>query len=196
MGDCSASNTYLAKITSAKYATYGAVNDAIDYTSASGLKAYIAKVEDNKVKLTEVTKVPANTAVVLYHETAGTYTLSTTTEDTDNVTANELKISDGTVSDGTVTGSNIDVLANKTPNGVGFYKLASGQKVLAGKAYLLVPQVVSGSRSFIGIGDDTGDGLCLTRHGQEQQQYQKVQKRLLHIIGVNLRNILGVNLRI
>ena len=48
----------------------------------------------------------------------------------------------------------------------------------------------------LGIGDDTGDGLCLTRHGQEQQQYQKVQKRLLHIIGVNLRNILGVNLRI
>ena len=152
MGTCSASNTYLAKVTGAKYATYGAVNDAIDYSKTSGLKAYIAYVEDNKVKLTEVTKVPANTAVVLYHETAGTYTLSTTTEDTDNVSANKLHISDGTVEG---DGSTIYVLANKTPNGVGFYLLQNGKKVLAGKAYLSVSSGVATACEFIGIGDDT-----------------------------------------
>ena len=170
MGTCSASNTYLAKITDAKYATYGAVNDAIDYTSASGLKAYIAKVEAGVVKLTEVSKVPANTAVVLYAETAGTYTLSTATGTTDNVSANQLQISDGTkTSDGTIY-----VLAKKD-DVVGFYRLESGQKVLAGKAYLEVP---SGSRSFIGFGDDTtGIDEAISKTEEVRSDYYDLQGR-------------------
>ena len=153
MGECSASNTYLAKVTSAKYATYGAVNDAIDFSTAdpSGLKAYIACVDGGKVKLTEVSKVPANTAVVLYADVAAatSYTLSTATGATDVVSANELKISNGTVEgDGSIY-----VLANKN-DVVGFYKLASGKKVLAGKAYLQIPSE-SPALEFIGFGDGT-----------------------------------------
>ena len=155
MGECSASNTYLAKVTAAKYATYGAVNDAIDYSTAapSGLKAYIAYVEDNKVKLTEVSKVPANTAVILYAdvETTTEYTLSTTAGTNDDVSANKLHISDGS----TVTGdaNTIYVLANGT-SGVGFYLLQSGDKLAAGKAYLVVSGGVASARQFIGFGDD------------------------------------------
>ena len=63
---------------------------------------------------------------------------------------NELKVSDGTVTGST---GNIYVLANKTPDGVGFYKLGSSVTVPAGKAYLSVP---ASSRQFIGFGDDNG----------------------------------------
>ena len=148
MGECSASNTYLAKVTNLNYATYGSVNDAIDYSATSGLKAYIAKVDGNKVKLTEVKKVPANTAVVLYAEIAGTYTLSTTAGATDDVTGNQLHISDGTAKG---NGSTIYVLANDS-KGVGFYLVEDGSAITAGKAYL---EVSSGAPQFIGFGGDT-----------------------------------------
>ena len=154
MGTCSASNTYLAKVTSAKYATYGAVNDAIDFSTAdpSGLKAYIAYMEAGVVKLKEVSKVPANTAVVLFADVteATSYTLSTTTEATENVDANQLHVSDGNV---TGNGSTIYVLANKTSHGVGFYKFKNGSTVPAGKVYLQIPSV-SSVPEFFGFGDD------------------------------------------
>ena len=157
MGTCTAKPAkYQVTVSAAKYATFGDLGspDVINYGSAdpSGLKAYIAYVEDSKVKLEEVSKATANTAVILYAdvETATSYTVNTTDESVSTTThTNQLQISDGTVEG---DGSTIYVLANKT-KGVGFYLLTSGQKVLAGKAYLKVTG--SGSRSFIGIGDDT-----------------------------------------
>ena len=156
MGTCTAKPAkYQVTVSTAQYATFGDLGspDVIDYGSAdpSGLKAYIAYVEGSKVKLEEVSKATANTAVILYADVtkATSYTV-TTTEASASTTAhtNDLKISDGTIeSDGSIY-----VLANKT-KGVGFYLLTPGQKVLAGKAYLKVTG--SGSRSFIGIGDDT-----------------------------------------
>ena len=138
-----------ATVSSLKWATYG-VNAPIDYSATSGLTAYIAKVEDNKVKLTEVNKVPANTAVILYADvnTNTEYTLTPTAEVTDNVTANQLRVSDGTV-----TGNGtIYVLANGS-NGVGFYRVTNGSAITAGKAYL---DVSSGTApQFIGFGDNT-----------------------------------------
>ena len=155
MGTCTAKPAkYQVTVSTAKYATFGDLGspDVIDYGSAdpSGLKAYIAYVEDNKVKLTEVKKVPANTAVVLYADVtvATSYTVTTTNESADNVSANELKISDGTVEGNEST---IYVLADGT-HGVGFYLLQSGDKLAAGKAYLKVPG--DAARQFIGFGDD------------------------------------------
>ena len=131
-------------IGSAGYATFG-YPVALDLTD---IEAYTAAVSGDKVVLTSVKgkKIPANTGIIL--EGSGDVTIPLTTEATDNITGNELLVSDGTVtSEGTIY-----VLANKD-KGVGFYKLTSGQKVLAGKAYLEVTG--SPSRSFIGFGDDT-----------------------------------------
>ena len=133
-----------ATVSSLQWATYG-VNAPIDYSATSDLKAYIAYVDDGKVKLTEVNKVPANTAVVLYAETAGTYTLSTATGDTYDVSANELKISDGTV---TGDGNTIYVLAN-VDDVLGFYLVEDGSAITAGKAYLKVDDGTP-ARQFIG----------------------------------------------
>ena len=154
IGDCYVvARPITATVTDAKYATF-AVGAAIDYstTAPSGLKAYIAYVEDNKVKLTEVSKVPANTAVILYAdvETNTEYTLSTTAETTDDVSANKLHVSDGTV---TGDESTIYVLANGN-HGIGFYLLKSGDKLVAGKAYLKVQNGAAQVRQFIGFGDN------------------------------------------
>jgi hypothetical protein len=93
------------------------------------MAARTAKVEGGKVVLTAVAKAAANTPVII-KAAAGTYNLAYA-ESADAVTGNELLASDGTVAaDGTIY-----VLANKT-KGAGFYKLADGEKVPAGKAYL------------------------------------------------------------
>ena len=158
MGTCTAKPAkYQVTVSAAKYATFGDLGspDVINYGSASpsGLKAYIAYVNGDKVKLEEVSKASANTAVILYADVtvATSYTV-TTTDESASTTAhtNELHISDGTV---TGNESTIYVLANGT-KGVGFYLLKNGDALAAGKAYLEVSGGVASSRQFIGFGDD------------------------------------------
>ena len=135
-------------ITDAGYATY-VTTAATDFSMTDGIKAYIAKVNTTWVELTEVTKVPAGTGVIL-EGTAADYTLLPTTETTDDVTSNELKVSDGTVMGDEST---IYVLANGD-NGVGFYLLKNDAHVATGKAYLEVT-ASSDVRQFIGFGGET-----------------------------------------
>ena len=140
-----------ATVSAAKYATF-TTPAAIDFSQTAGLTAYIAKKSGDKIALTEVTKVEANKAVILYADVdaATNYTLVTTDETTDDVSANELKVSDGSV---TGDASTIYVLANGN-NGVGFYLLKSGSTVTAGKAYLQITSSSSApAREYIGFGD-------------------------------------------
>lgn len=138
-------------ITDAGYATY-VTTAATDFSLTYGITAYIAKVNDSWVELTEVTKVPAGTGVIL-KGAATSYTLQPTTESTNNVTDNDLLVSDGTVA---ADQSTIYVLADGN-KGVGFYLLNNGY-VHAGKAYLKVPANAN-ARQFIGFGDDTTTGI-------------------------------------
>ena len=90
-------------------------------------------------------KIPANTGIIL--EGSGDVTISLTTEATDDITGNELLVSDGTVEgDGTI------FVLGQNGGKVGFGKLKSGDVLAAGKAYLTIPNE---SRSFIDIGDGT-----------------------------------------
>ena len=162
-----------ATVSSLKWATYG-VNAPINYSATSGLKAYIAYVDGEKVKLTEVSKVPANTAVILYADvnTNTEYTLTPTAEATDIVSANELKISDGTVEG---DGSTIYVLANGD-NGVGFYLVEDESAITAGKAYLKVSGETA-ARQFIGFGDNA-TGIDNIEHSTPHiEQYYDLQGR-------------------
>ena len=131
------------------YATFG-YPFAVDLSGLSeGQDAYTVTVIGDKAQLTSVKgkRIPANTGIIL--EGSGNVTIPLTTDATDDITGNELLVSDGNV---TGDGSTIYVLADGG-NGVGFYLLKSDKKVLAGKAYLEVSG--SNSHSFIGIGDDT-----------------------------------------
>ena len=130
-------------ISSAGYATFG-YPVALDLT---GIEAYTAAVSGDKVVLSSVKgkKIPANTGIIL--EGSGDVTISLTTEATDDITGNELLVSDGTVEgDGTI------FVLGQNGGKVGFGKLKSGDVLAAGKAYLTIPNE---SRSFIDIGDGT-----------------------------------------
>ena len=118
-----------------------------------GVTAYSAKVMGNYVKLTKVTAAPAKTAVIIEAE-PGTYKIPTL-ESAADLSDNDLLYSDGSITgDGTIY-----VLANKNSK-VGFYKLANGVKVPAGKGYL---KVAAGAPDFLGFGGETtgiSDGRC------------------------------------
>ena len=135
-------------IGSAGYATlgYGAALDLTDidaYTvTVSGTTATLNSIKDKKI--------PAGTGIIL--KGSGDVTIPLTTEDTDEITGNQLLVSDGTV---TSDGSTIYVLAKGT-SGVGFYKLANGATIAAGKAYLQISGGVAQAPAFIGFGDGNG----------------------------------------
>ena len=139
----------LVAISNAEYATYVTTAET-DFSLTDGITAYMANVNGGKVELNEVSKVPAGTPVVVKGN-AGDYTLHYTLAETDDISANELLVSDGTV---TGDESTIYVLANGN-NGIGFYLLRNGGKVAEGKAYL---SVTAGANAlpFIGFGDTTG----------------------------------------
>ena len=132
-------------VTSAGYATC-VTKAKTDFSKTDGITAYIASVNGSKVKLTEVTKVPAGTGVIL-KGAATDYTLQPTTEAPDDITGNELLVSDGTV-----TGDGTIYVLGQNEGKVGFGKLKSGDVLAAGKAYL---KISNESRSFIDIGDGT-----------------------------------------
>ena len=111
-----------------------------------GVEAYAADLQGEKVVLTKVDAVPANTGVIL-KAAAGKYVLPFA----ESAAAFE---TDLLVSDGSITGdaSTIYVLANGE-KGIGFYKLNNDKKVEAGKAYLYIG---GSARGFIGFEGATG----------------------------------------
>ena len=142
----------------AGYATFG-YPFAVDLGGLSeGQDAYTVTVSGTTATLTSVKgkKIPANTGIILEGTNGDAISLPLTTEATDEITGNALLVSDGTV---TGDGS-IYVLANGG-SGVGFYKLASDKKVLAGKAYLQISGGAASARPFlaIGNGDDNTTGI-------------------------------------
>lgn len=112
--------------------------------------AYAAKYNGTSVTLTEVTEVPANTGVII-EASKGDYK-APVIESATAINENDLLVSDGSV----VGNGNIYVLANGD-EGVGFYKLKVGDKVPAGKAYLVITAT---SRDFFSLnGDDETTGI-------------------------------------
>ena len=132
-----------ATITSAGYATF---SSKYAVSIPDGVEAYAAKLEGDKVTLTKVDAVPANTGVIL-KAAEGIYNLPV-------VASADPIDTDLNISDGSVTGdeSTIYVLGDGK-NGVGFYWLKSGNTLEAGKAYLLIG---GGARGFIGFEGATG----------------------------------------
>ena len=143
-------------ISSAGYATFG-YPVALDLT---GIEAYTAAVSGDKVVLSSVKgkKIPANTGIIL--EGSGDVTISLTTEATDDITGNELLVSDGTV-----TGNGSIFVLGQNGGKVGFGKLKSGDVLAAGKAYLKVTG--SDSPSFIDI-DDNVTGIQQVKGSKSQ----------------------------
>lgn len=117
----------------------------LDFTN-SGLKAYLASYANDAVTYTEVTKVPANTPVLVYGDEAKEYTTDflKQSDTADDVTANGLQGSatETTICDGTQYGLGV------VDGQLGWYKMESGS-LAAGKAYLTI--TAAGAKSFYAL---------------------------------------------
>lgn len=136
-------------IGSAGYATY-CCDNAVDYTKTYGLVAYKAKYDSEKkmIVLAKVSKVPANTPVVLKGE-GGLYGFPTVKSVPEAITDNDLKVA---TADMTCT-NNMWILVKKS-TGVGFAPATPGTTLAKGKCYLVIESAAS-SR-FLPFDETTG----------------------------------------
>lgn len=112
-----------------EYATLSSKN-ALDFTD-SNIDAYVASsISGNQVNMTKVTQVPALTG--LFIKTSNDY--AKVISDAAAINNNYLKASDGTEVAASTSSLYHYVLADQ--NGIGFYNLATGVTIPAGKAYL------------------------------------------------------------
>ena len=134
-------------ITAAKYATYCPVVD-LDF-STTDVTVYKAKVEGNVAKFTEVTDglVKAGEGVILYCETADTYSIPATTGATE-LSNNELVgVTERTQVDWNV-GTKYNYILQQSGSGIVFNK-ATGAYLTANRAYLSTTyNVGSGAREL------------------------------------------------
>lgn len=120
-------------------------------------KVYIAKYVEPSVILTPCSVVPSWTPVIV-EATAGDHVFRSTTADPDDCSTNDLKLqwSDKEVNDENY--GTIFALGMKS-SVVGFYKVAKGQSVPAGKAYLVITETQA--RDVIGFGFDDDEPTAI-----------------------------------
>ncbi len=126
------------KIGQYKWATF-CYNRALDFTN-TGVSAYIVTGSEGESTITKepVTKVPANTGLLLKAE-QGTYSIPVTAEETDDVTANKLvPVLTGSVTVNAGTEGNVNYILTVKSGQVVFAWVSSSYSpvVTAGKAYL------------------------------------------------------------
>ena len=138
-----------------KYATYCS-NEGLDF-SASDVKAYTAKVDGNKVVLTQVANdiVPANTGVILYCETAGNYDIPVI-KTSATVSDNEMV---GVTESTPVAWTTDDKYNYILQNGV--FNNANGGNLKANRAYLHTTYDVTatGARALVMVFDGETTGI-------------------------------------
>ena len=142
------------------FATYSAVK-AINVDGI--VTAYGAKYDGSKIVLTPVTKIPANTGVII-EAAAGTYTIPAINSASALGSSNELQVSNGSV---TGNGSTIYALGKKGTK-VGFIKVADGVTIPAGKAYLVIS---ASARDFIGFDEDATGIEVVQQEAKADTQY-------------------------
>ena len=136
-------------ISSATWASFSS-DMALDFTG-TGVTAYIAKAKDaNNVTLTEITKVPANTGIVV-NGTAATHDIPVLSGEADATTDNLLQpwLTAGTPSDAEYYTLAVD--GSNNPK----FKKSSGGTLAAGKAYLVVAGALAPELS-VDFGGTTG----------------------------------------
>lgn len=118
----------------------------LDFTN-SGLKAYLASYANDGVTYTEVSKVPANTPVLVYGDEAGkqyTTDFLKQSDTADDMTANGLQGSATETTECNGTQYGLGVVDGQ----LGWYKMESGT-LAAGKAYLTI--TAADAKSFYAL---------------------------------------------
>ncbi|MBR3479715.1 MAG: hypothetical protein IKH32_03300 [Prevotella sp.] len=153
----------------AKYATYCSTK-ALNF-DPTDVKVYKAQANGSSVKLTEISDgiVPANTGVILYCETADTYSIPVTTT-TNTISENELV---GVTSATTVAktdGTKFNYILQSDGNGGIVFNMAKegGATMPAGKAYLSTTVDASANNARLSVVfADEAQGISATLNNKE-----------------------------
>ncbi len=172
------------------YTTYSSTS-ALDFTSSTNLKAYVASaVSDGTVSFIQVDVVPANTGILVErtdgNTTAGTYDVAVTDETVDAPATNYLNAvtSTTTVTSGYVYGNGTE--------GIAFYRIGdSGYTIPAGKAYLSASASESASAKALRLEFGQATGIaevsvnrqgCTTVYNLAGQAFSKAGAKGIYII--------------
>ena len=160
-------------ITDSKYATF-CYHRALDF-SGSDVKAYKAKVSENKVVLTRIENdiVPAGTGVILYCETADDYSIPVTTTEATVIDNELVGVTERTLVDWTTDGKYNYILQS------GQFNNANGGYLKANRAYLHTNYNVNaaGARALEIVFDDETTGITSTATQPSSEQYYDLQGR-------------------
>ncbi len=143
-----------AKIDNEYYATYSNSVKALHFGAVKGLKAYIvetAEKESSAITLSEVTKVPANTGLLICGTTPKTYKVpEIPSTSAGEILGNMLHPSTGMTGDG----KSVFILANGNM-GLGFYIVKNGSSLNPNQAYLKIDNGTSSEiKTFFSLGGD------------------------------------------
>ena len=144
--------SYTAPISDAKYATLCL---PFNYTVPEDVTAYTGEATNDGVTLTPIEGViPANTGVIIYSETPGTYTFTGSAETPATIGKNDLV----GVTETTTIPEGSYILALDTDDTAKFFEIDPKDNELAAyKAYLAIPEGVTPSKALaIRRGDATG----------------------------------------
>ena len=169
-------------VTPAKYATFCA-EVGLDF-SDTGAKVYTAKVENGKVKLTEIEGgiVPANTGILIYKDVNASVTISAAVKDNSTTVSNNELV--GTIAETTVSweadGKHNYILQTDAEGKAKFYKAkAEGAQLIANRAYLSTSASVSAHEldiTFDEEGETTGisamhNSECIMHNSAMHNEY-------------------------
>ena len=161
------------------YATYSS-RQALDFSAVTTMKAYIVTGESSgTLTYQQVTKVPAETGLLLVGTAGATATPAILSDAADDVSANLLKPTTTSMTVAESEAAKIFVLGNK--NSVpGFYKSNSGRELTVGKAYLYLESGISAGREFFAFNFDdetTGIGNAVNSEERKVKSYYDLQGR-------------------
>jgi len=178
-------------VPAAGYATF--VSEKVINLTGSAVAAYIATADGtDAVNFKQITKVPANTGVLLYAEGGATATVPYASEG--DATDDNLFVAGEGAAVASTDGDYANYILNNGSNGMGFYK-AAGQTVATDKAYIHIPTAVS-VKGFIALpgADQTSVKAIETASQQPRAIYnlagQRVQKATRGIYVVNGKKVI------
>ena len=143
--------------------TFSPVSD-VDFTSVSGVKAYIGSGFNRKtgvLTMTRVYDVPAGEGLLL-KGASGTYQIPY--KQSYSIYSNLLKGVSSETNLSATTGSYVNYVLSSGSNGTGFYRVPAGGTTLsAGHAYLQIPaETAAGSRALTISFDDEDEATAIS----------------------------------
>ena len=177
--------TESVSVTSVGYGTYASDN-ALDFTDVSDIKVFYAQLNGSTLTFRKITKVPANTGVLLVTNGEVTTDVPVLTGDADKVSNNVFER--GTGEQVTWKEDDQKYILFNGEDGIGFYK-ANNNRIATNRAYIQVPADTNVKSFVINLDDDATNISSLKEKSGEAAIYNIAGQRISKMQrGINIVN--------